>query len=754
MIARNNVARRAVAAALGLALLGTSAVLPATAMAETGEPSLAPAKDESFPARFDLRDRGVVTPVKSQDPWATCWSFGAIAASETSILSDTGATFASTGLDLSERHLIWFGLHPITAADEPSQAGEGLSVYGRESEPNAVFRTARPIVSSSLLSTGVGPMDEESFPYRNNEWLTEYNYMLNNKDEWKRGFEQEVVSSNGGQKTLEQLLREANNPETPDQFLERRYNEILAKYKDEDVYSTHGDWSLSDKDRNLSLGYTLIDGNTLPTSARRASDGTWAGYNERGTQAIKEELQDGHAVAVAFCADTSLPSEDPTKQGKYLNLKTWAHYTYDNATPNHMVTIVGWDDTYSKYNFLAGTDEGGNSKTPPADGAWIVKNSWGNSTDYALEQDDRPIGKSNWGVDGSGYFYLSYYDKSLKDAESMRYGSDLNADSFSVYQYDYMPATDGFYFETGADRISTANVYKAEGDEVLTSVGTRTYAENTTVEFEVHRLGEGVTNPEGGELLSAFSYTFEYGGFHRVALPERVTLPNGTRFSVVCTGYVTTDDGGKNYGLAANKADSLQYARKHAEKGNAGRVYGTAVVNKGESYFCKGGQWYDWAEYLSNDMTTDGLATQALDGGDTVVDNFTAKAYALPADKASEVKDPAPVGEKIDKSDNKTPDEEKSNGGQDDGQDGGQDGGQQNGPGVEQNGDDGQNGGQQNGQQGGDSSTPKDRQAPARQATSRKDLPKTADDTSLVYVPVAVVAAGAIALGLARRRRA
>jgi C1A family cysteine protease len=39
-----------------------------------------------FPAKLDLRARGTATPVKSQSPWASCWSFGAIASSETSIL--------------------------------------------------------------------------------------------------------------------------------------------------------------------------------------------------------------------------------------------------------------------------------------------------------------------------------------------------------------------------------------------------------------------------------------------------------------------------------------------------------------------------------------------------------------------------------------------------------------------------------------------------------------------------------------------
>lgn len=82
-------------------------------------------RSDSLSASFDMRDKGWVTPVKLQNPWGTCWAFGAIAATESSILSSTGRTYADTGLDLSEHHLSWFAVHHITDAEDPAQAGEG-----------------------------------------------------------------------------------------------------------------------------------------------------------------------------------------------------------------------------------------------------------------------------------------------------------------------------------------------------------------------------------------------------------------------------------------------------------------------------------------------------------------------------------------------------------------------------------------------------------------------------------------------------
>lgn len=71
------------------------------------------------------------------------------------------------------------------------------------------------------------------------------------------------------------------------------------------------------------------------------------------------------------------------------------YYCYDTSlvnpkTDGHAISIIGWDDNYKKSYFSK------NGKNiPPEDGAFIVKNSWGDSA-----------GKD-------GYYYISYFDVGL-----------------------------------------------------------------------------------------------------------------------------------------------------------------------------------------------------------------------------------------------------------------------------------------------------------------------------------------------------
>ncbi|WP_218958892.1 lectin like domain-containing protein [Eggerthella guodeyinii] len=528
---------------------------------------------EALPPTYDLRDEGLVTPVKLQNPWGTCWSFGAIAACETSIMSELGWNAdAGQVLDLSELHTAWFAYTPL-ADDAGSQAGEGR--HSTSSDPNAILNEGGMLYTvTSVLSSGIGPVLESDAPYRNKAGDVEY--------------------------------------------VERPTDGARFPY----CYSAEGDWSVPE-DQRFAQVMELEESCVLPSPASKDADGAYR-YDPAGTDAIKGELKEGRAVEIAFAADQSKPNQaDPAK---YINANdnAWAHYTYDaDAEATHAVAIVGWDDAYGADNFLEGHQ-------PPGDGAWIVKNSWGSSSEsFPNGFEGTPI--NGWGVDGEGYFYLSYYDRSISVPESFDFYTegfepDAEAGYYFVNQYDYMPS-DGVAAIQKDEEVAMANVFEAEENQLVRSLSCETASPNTTATYELYRLNDGFENPTDGELLTAESRTYEYGGYHRIQLDEGgFPLEKGQRFSVVVT--LRQADG--QYAVLTDRAlneEGLEKVNENLPEEDKGIVYSVGVVNPGESCLLEDGVWTDWADDVAaiKAKAVEETGTSTFD-----YDNFALKAYADP----------------------------------------------------------------------------------------------------------------------------
>ncbi|MCR5842678.1 MAG: hypothetical protein K6G66_01845 [Oscillospiraceae bacterium] len=578
---------------------------------------------DSLPERFDLREQGLVTSVKSQAPWGTCWAFSTMGASESSILHDLHMTAEEYALkyggelDLSERHLAWFGCSALPALEDfpegaypyaAAQAGEGMYAVEEMGFPHLDLG-ANMFIALSALSAGMGAVKEADAPYQTED-----------------------------------------GTDDPD-----------------------GDWSLPEEER-FAQSFVLKNSNILMTPARLDAEGNYS-YDPNATEAMKRELMSGRALTCSFCADQSMPEMPPEERRAellesigeegglteeelnfyvdvragfipkesltddelrelavlrlrvnsmpedlydlaaldrdmllilidtmwfgeppeaileaeknahyYINFtpekdKTvWAHYTYEPAHPNHGVTIVGWDDAFSASYFLEG-------HRPPADGAWIVKNSWGEA----------------WG-DG-GYFYLSYYDQSLGAIQSFEYllpEDPPEREAVTVLAHDFMPASGPASVRYPAP-TAMANIFEVEEESVLKAVSVMTMDLNAEVTVSVYLLDPDAKSPVDGTLLDSITESIPYAGYHVLELSPGPQIPAGSRIGITVHERVQTQ-AGPRYALVFKIAPGEGSVDYYLSTEEADEIpsYETGVINAGESFVSfSEGTWTDWTDTVS-----------------------------------------------------------------------------------------------------------------------------------------------------------
>lgn len=181
----------------------------------------------------------------------------------------------------------------------------------------------------------------------------------------------------------------------------------------------------------------------------------------------------------------------------FYNPDTYGYYYNGNSSLNHAVAIVGWDDNYSKNNF---------NITPPGDGAWIIKNSWGTS------------------FGDGGYFYISYYDTSFSHA----LGGDLHNYVFVFnesinytgnYQYD-LGKTD--WVLTANNTVWYKNIFTAKNNDLLAAFSTYVKAKTNYTAYIY--LNDELVLSQSGYIKDA--------GYHTIHLKDLISLKTGDNFTI------------------------------------------------------------------------------------------------------------------------------------------------------------------------------------------------------------------------------
>ena len=156
----------------------------------------------------------------------------------------------------------------------------------------------------------------------------------------------------------------------------------------------------------------------------------------------------------------------------------------------HYVTLVGWNDTFSKDHF---------STPAPGNGAWICKNSWG----------------SEWG-DG-GYFYVSYYDKSLtQDVVGFTF------DNVEHYEKLYQNGIIGLHLFDD-DYNTYGQIYTSENGDIIAAVGTY---------FETAGSPYTISVYVDGRMVYSQSGKSSHAGYETVKLNKYIAVDENLTFEI------------------------------------------------------------------------------------------------------------------------------------------------------------------------------------------------------------------------------
>lgn len=257
-------------------------------------------------------------------------------------------------------------------------------------------------------------------------------------------------------------------------------------------------------------------------------------------------------------------------------------YYFPEDTPEndyaggHAITIVGWDDNYSKSNFYV---------TPPGNGAYIIKNSWGSD------------------AGDNGYYYVSYYDAFLATSyETDYYRSDnvsffVGQESTNNYYHQYLhdpygAITSLTYNNTGDLSVLYAAVYPAEQEADISAVSLNTYSFNDEFSMWVIPLAEGEATLPSLETLRNMEPnqrgTFYYPGYHTAMLLQGVHVTKGQKFAVIAAV--------KNP-IANRVSIPLEC--------NTGTFVNKASFELGQSFIYNYDDWVDGCEFFDDDEDVD-----------------------------------------------------------------------------------------------------------------------------------------------------
>lgn len=365
---------------------------------------------DELPEKFDLRDSDMMTEVRNQTGYGTCWVHSAAASAESSLIG------SKPDINLSEFHTAYYAY----------SGGDQIEPFSDDIAQNLNHGGTYSVVTN-LWSQWIGPVLEKRVPYGKTDIFTD----------------SEKVES--------------------------------MKYQ---------------SDYHLKNAYTFD------------YDDDRTNFDEVNNL-IKQFVYSGKPVDISFYSN----------QGTCYNSEHFSTNSNEKSKyANHSVVVAGWDDTYSAENF---------NITPEHDGAWLVKNSWGDS------------------FGDNGYMWISYYDTSLCEfavyelEDNEKYNINYHHDTFvsvqSLAADDDPDVNNGSYM---------ANVFHNDSGKVqIEAISTYINNPDTDYEITVYTDLSDISDPVSGTPSAVTYGNSQLTGYFTIELDDYAIVEPDEYFSVVVRLY-------------------------------------------------------------------------------------------------------------------------------------------------------------------------------------------------------------------------
>ena len=278
-----------------------------------------------------------------------------------------------------------------------------------------------------------------------------------------------------------------------------------------------GRWNQGDNAVNafaiMTQGYTLLRENSFHPSVDVSKIKSCLQQSEYYVQSYQSIPYDKNAIkrAVLQYGAVTFNYSAPSRK-KY----------YDPyAASNHTSIIVGWDDSVKSSEF--------SPRQPQGDGAWIIKNSWGN------DQFNGGYGEIN----GTWCYYISY---ELPIGGLYSVDLAMKEDYQNLYYYDgNITGTLQKYYAESQAAIYEAKLSSPTKQEQLKAVMISVPQEDLNVNIKIYKnlkvnpgnVNDPINQPNQGVPVAEMDTHLERSGMHTIDLKTPVALEQGEYFSVV-----------------------------------------------------------------------------------------------------------------------------------------------------------------------------------------------------------------------------